>query len=61
MAGYDVAVQDVLPDDPSAAADYAAAFAEVGTTWFIDSRWDRTAATPERLLQIAQQGPPSVS
>lgn len=59
LVGYDVVVQDVLPDDAAAALDRAAAYAEVGATWFIDSRWDRAAATPERLLEIAHQGPPS--
>jgi len=58
LAGYDVVVQDVLPDDLSEARDYAASFAAAGATWFIDSRWDRKAATPERLLEIARQGPP---
>lgn len=60
LTGYDVVIQDTLPDDPSAAHDYAASFAAVGATWFIDSRWDRAAATPERLLEIARQGPPVV-
>lgn len=58
MAGYDVVVQDVLPDDAGAAHDHAAAFAQAGATWFIDSRWDAATATPERLLAVVRQGPP---
>lgn len=60
MGGYDVVVQDVLPDDAAAARDYAASFAAAGATWFIDSRWDATTATPELLLEVARKGPPSL-
>ncbi len=59
MTGYDVVVQDVLPDDAGAARDRTAELAEAGATWFIDSRWDPATATPERLLAIARQGPPA--
>lgn len=54
MAGYDVAVQDALPDDAAAARDLVAAYAEAGATWFVDSRWDVTAG---RLLELARRGP----
>ena len=58
LAGYDVVVQETLADDPGRARETVAAAREAGATWIIDSRWD-TGYTPERLLEIARQGPPS--
>lgn len=58
MAGYEVAVQDVLPPEPGAARDLVAAYAGAGATWFIDSRWD-PSVTPAELLDLARSGPPS--
>ena len=58
LAGYDVVVQETLSDDRGRARETAAAAQEAGGTWIIDSRWD-TGYTPERLLEIARQGPPS--
>ena len=57
LAGYDVVVQETLADDRGRARETAAAAQEAGATWVIDSRWD-TGYTPERLLEIARQGPP---
>lgn len=57
LDGYDVAVQGVLPDDVGEARDAAAALADAGATWWIESRWDETA-TPERMSPLVRKGPP---
>lgn len=58
LTGYDVVVQDVLPDDDGAAREMVAAYEAAGATWFIDSRWD-PSVTPAALLELARQGPPT--
>ncbi|MBX9244433.1 LLM class flavin-dependent oxidoreductase [Actinotalea ferrariae] len=55
---FDVVQQGVLPDDRGAAREHAAALAEAGATWWVESRWDPTTATPEALLAAIRQGPP---
>ncbi|KAE8763300.1 LLM class flavin-dependent oxidoreductase [Georgenia thermotolerans] len=55
---FDVVVEGVLPDDPSAAAERVEELAAAGVTWWIESRWEGEAATPERLLERARRGPP---
>ena len=55
---FEVVVQGVLPDDPQEAVATAREFAEVGVTWFIESRWDPRTATPETLVERVRQGPP---
>ncbi|MPV89379.1 hypothetical protein GB882_11940 [Georgenia ruanii] len=57
-APFDVVVEGVLPDDPAAAAERVRELAAAGVTWWIESRWEGEAATPERLLERARQGPP---
>ncbi|NYD86461.1 LLM class flavin-dependent oxidoreductase [Cellulomonas oligotrophica] len=57
---FDVVVQGVLPDDPAEAADLVGGLAQAGATWFVDSRWDPQAATPERLLARLRLGPPDL-
>lgn len=61
LTGYDIAVQDVLPDDAASARDKAASFAQAGATWWIESRWDQATATPENLMAVIRQGPPTVT
>lgn len=55
---FDVVQQGVLPDDRGAARDHVAALEEAGATWWVESRWDPTTATPEALLAAIRQGPP---
>ncbi|KGM16384.1 LLM class flavin-dependent oxidoreductase [Actinotalea fermentans] len=58
LTGYDVVVQDVLPQDRGAAQEMVAAYERAGATWFVDARWD-PSVTPGALLDLARQGPPS--
>jgi alkanesulfonate monooxygenase SsuD/methylene tetrahydromethanopterin reductase-like flavin-dependent oxidoreductase (luciferase family) len=60
VEGYDVVVQQQLPDDVGEARDLAAAFADAGATWWIESRWDHATATAERLFALIRQGPPQL-
>jgi alkanesulfonate monooxygenase SsuD/methylene tetrahydromethanopterin reductase-like flavin-dependent oxidoreductase (luciferase family) len=60
VEGYDVVVQQELPDDVGEARDLAAAFADAGATWWIESRWDPATATAERLFTLIRQGPPQL-
>ena len=57
MTGFDVVVQGSFAGDPDA-ADQAAALAEAGATWWIDSRWDPEVDTAEAMLNLVEQGPP---
>lgn len=57
---FDVVTQGVLPPDPRAAQDEAAALADAGATWWVESEWDPLRATPEALLARVRQGPPDV-
>ncbi len=55
---FDIVLQGALPDDRPAANDRLAALADAGATWWIESHWDPTTATPEALMQRIRQGPP---
>lgn len=57
-AGFDVVVEGVLPEDEDDATAAAAALADAGATWWIESRWEGAAARPENLLGRIRQGPP---
>lgn len=57
---YDIVVEDVTPgDDPVAAADIVAPYAEAGATWWIESPWDY-GDDHERVLARLRAGPPTV-
>ncbi|WP_127131527.1 LLM class flavin-dependent oxidoreductase [Georgenia sp. SYP-B2076] len=57
---FDVVVEGVLPDDPAAGCGHLRALADAGVTWWIESRWDVDRDTPDRLLELARRGPPSL-
>ncbi|MCA5894833.1 LLM class flavin-dependent oxidoreductase [Isoptericola sp. NEAU-Y5] len=57
---FDVVFQGRLDDDPATAAQQAREVADAGATWWMESWWDPTTTTPERLLERAQQGPPAL-
>jgi alkanesulfonate monooxygenase SsuD/methylene tetrahydromethanopterin reductase-like flavin-dependent oxidoreductase (luciferase family) len=49
------------PDDPAAAWQRVAPWAEAGCTWWMETRWEMPHHSPERLHQIRQRiaaGPP---
>ena len=56
---FDVVASGTLAADPGEAAAQAQAMADAGATWWIESWWDPTTATPERLLERVRQGPPT--
>jgi alkanesulfonate monooxygenase SsuD/methylene tetrahydromethanopterin reductase-like flavin-dependent oxidoreductase (luciferase family) len=58
LGTFDVVVEGVLPDDPSAAAAHVRAYAAAGATWWVESRWDPDRDTPAVLLDVARKGPP---
>ncbi len=55
---YEIVLQGVLPEDPAEAQDHAAALAEAGATWFIESRWEGPGATYEALTERVRRGVP---
>ncbi|WP_182111554.1 MULTISPECIES: LLM class flavin-dependent oxidoreductase [unclassified Actinotalea] len=55
---FDVVTQGVLPTDPRAARDHVRRLEDAGATWWVESRWDPTTATPQALLAAIRQGPP---
>lgn len=55
---FDVVVQGELPDDPARASAQVRALAQAGATWWIESRWNPTTATPEALMERIRLGPP---
>jgi len=57
---FEIVLQGELPDDPAAARDHAAALADAGATWFIDSRWEGSAATYEAVSARIRAGAPSL-
>lgn len=56
---FDVVASGTLSADPGEATAQAQAMAHAGATWWIESWWDPTTATPERLLERVRQGPPA--
>ncbi|WP_418276396.1 LLM class flavin-dependent oxidoreductase [Isoptericola jiangsuensis] len=57
---FEVVHQGRLDDDPATARQQAADAADAGATWWMESHWDPTTATPEELLGKARQGPPAL-
>jgi len=55
---FDVVLQGELPADRAAAQDQLAGLAEAGATWWVESRWNPTTATPRSLRDALRQGPP---
>lgn len=55
---YEIVLQGVLPEDPAEAQDRAAALAEAGATWFVESRWEGPGATYAALTERVRQGVP---
>lgn len=55
---FEVVTQGRLDADPAKAAEQAQAMADAGATWWIESWWDPSTATPEALIDKARQGPP---
>jgi len=55
---YEIVLQGVLPADPAEAQDHAAALAEAGATWFVESRWEGPGSTYEALAERVRQGVP---
>jgi len=52
--------QGTLSSDRGKAREQAAAAAEAGATWWVDSWWDPATTTPEMLLEVARREPPQV-
>ncbi|MCP2267282.1 LLM class flavin-dependent oxidoreductase [Promicromonospora thailandica] len=57
---FEVILQGKLSADRGEAAEQAAAMAEAGVTWWIESWWDPSTDTPESLRQKVRTGPPTV-
>lgn len=57
-AELDIVTQGVLPDGAGQARDHVRRLEDAGATWWVESRWDPTTATPESLLAAIRQGPP---
>ncbi len=55
---FDVVQHGVLPEGRTAARDHVARLEEAGATWWVESRWDPSTATPEALLAAIREGPP---
>lgn len=55
---YEIVLQGVLPADPAEARDHAAALAEAGATWFVESRWEGPGSTYAALTERVRQGVP---
>jgi hypothetical protein len=55
-----VVVEGVLPDDAGAARAHLQPLAAAGATWWIESRWEGSQATPAALLERIRQGPPEL-
>jgi hypothetical protein len=54
---FDIVVEGSTPgDDKRKAAEIVGAYAEVGTTWWLETMWTEKAA--EKVLQRIRQGPP---
>lgn len=58
-AGYDVVLNGRLPDDPGAAAELLAGYAEAGATWWIEADWTPGASLASQQARV-RQGPPRV-
>jgi alkanesulfonate monooxygenase SsuD/methylene tetrahydromethanopterin reductase-like flavin-dependent oxidoreductase (luciferase family) len=54
---FDVVVSERLPDEPGAAVERAAAFAEAGVTWLIHADWSADVTVGQQLERV-RQGPP---
>ncbi len=52
--------QGTFSSDAGKAREQAAAVAEAGATWWVDSWWDPATTTPEMLLEVARREPPVV-
>ncbi|AEE44299.1 LLM class flavin-dependent oxidoreductase [Cellulomonas fimi] len=57
---FEIVLQGVLPDDPAEAHDHAAALAEAGATWFVESRWEGPGSTYEALTDRIHRGVPTL-
>lgn len=57
---FEVILQGKLSSDRGEAAEQAAAMAEAGVTWWIESWWDPATDTPESLRQKVRTGPPAL-
>ncbi|WP_068272425.1 LLM class flavin-dependent oxidoreductase [Aldersonia kunmingensis] len=55
---FEVIAQGRLDADPAKAAAHARTMADAGATWWIESWWDPSSATPEGLIDKVRQGPP---
>ena len=62
--GFDIIAQGETPaDDPKAAAEIVAPWAEAGCTWWLDSRWGDLEVSAERLADVHRRleaGPPEL-
>lgn len=60
--GIDLIVQGETPtDDPAAARDLVAGWADAGCTWWLETRWEMPHGTAERMRQVRERlaaGPP---
>jgi len=54
---YEVVLSGRLPDDPGAARDLLAGYAEAGATWWVDAEWSPQVAH-EWHLERVRRGPP---
>jgi alkanesulfonate monooxygenase SsuD/methylene tetrahydromethanopterin reductase-like flavin-dependent oxidoreductase (luciferase family) len=56
---FDIVVEGTTPgDDPAQAADIVRPYAEAGTTWWLEARWNDP--DQEHVLARLRQGPPSI-
>jgi hypothetical protein len=60
---FDVVAEGETPaEDPGTAAELVSAWAEVGCTWWIETRWQLPHESDERMREVLQRvasGPPT--